>query len=329
MTELDMSPETLLCPYCSVRVRDSDDHVFPAFLGGKKTIRACKPCNDLFGHEFEGPVSNDLAPTVITLRRAGLRPPRRVVWKRALEIEGKDFDLDSNLALTPTTSSVERDSQGQIKGALFSNRRAAENFVRSQEGRGKKVKSSFQKFKPVDLKKLTFKLNIGSEMRRLAIKIAVAATDLMGIKNELLDEESQSFLLGDLESTQRVRIDFAIHSSLEKLRPPLSHCIFVKGNSQTRKSYAIVQFYGLVQLYVLLNDGRFTNPDFAILGVIDVAKGYAERFEKTELLMLPEAPTESGYWKSQELMINWVKKFNSETKGMLQYDTKLSSLQIP
>lgn len=49
-----------LCPYCGVRQTNSDDHVFPEFLGGRATIRAWKPCNDVFGHSIGGAVSIDL-----------------------------------------------------------------------------------------------------------------------------------------------------------------------------------------------------------------------------------------------------------------------------
>src|SRR5439155_1178377 len=45
--------DVLLCPYCAERPADSDDHVFPQFLGGKATILACTTCNNTFGHSFE------------------------------------------------------------------------------------------------------------------------------------------------------------------------------------------------------------------------------------------------------------------------------------
>src|SRR5260370_38559247 len=137
-----MSADIQLCPYCGVRPRTSDDHIFPNFLGGKTTVRACKPCNDLFGHAFEGPVSNDFAPTVVTLRRGGLRPPRRFVWKRAFNRDGTDYDLDSDLNLTPSRPSIERDDKGSIKRAIFSGLRAAKSFIRVQEALGKKLRRS-------------------------------------------------------------------------------------------------------------------------------------------------------------------------------------------
>jgi hypothetical protein len=162
-------------------------------------------------------------------------------------------------------------------------------------------------------------------MRRLAIKMAIATAELMGFRDNIVDDESRSFLLGQKGTTQQVRVDFAIHDKLEKLRPPLSHSVFVKGNGQTKKCYAIIQFYGLVQLYVMLNDGKFFGTDFAVLGLLNIAKKYAEHFAKTDLLMIPEPPMKLGHWKSLELKTKWLNKFNLEAKTVLQDDAKLIS----
>jgi hypothetical protein len=319
-----MAANTQLCPYCGVRPRSSDDHVFPEFLGGNTTIRACKLCNDLFGHSFEGPVSNDFAPAVVTLRRGGLLPPRRFVWKRAIKREGTDYDLDSDLNLTPSNPSIERDDKGSIKRAVFAGLRATKSFIRGQGAHGKKLKFTPQTIKDIDIRKLEFRLDIGTEARRLAIKIAIAAADHMGFSDGLVDERTKDFLLGNTEKSDKVRLDFVRHDELEKLRPPLSHIVFVKGNSQTHTSYAIVQFYGLVQLYALLNDGGFAGNDFAIIFCLDAAKGYTERFEQTELFRFPEAPVKLGHWEFQRLKLEWMTKFNTEAEAVLEDDAKLS-----
>ena len=323
-----MSADIQLCPYCGVRPRTSDDHIFPNFLGGKTTIRACKPCNDLFGHAFEGPVSNDFAPAVVMLRRGGLRSLRRVVWKRAIQKDGIDYDLDSDLQLTPTNPSIERDEKDSIKRAVFPGFQAARSFIRGQEAQGKKLKLTPQTIEGIDIRNVEFKLNIGMEVRRLAIKLAIASADHMGFGDQLIDNETREFLLGSAEKSSRVRIDFTRHEELEKIRPPLSHFAFVKGNGKTHNSYAIVQFYGLVQLYALLNEGAFTRDDFAIAAVLDIAKGYQERFEQTEPLMFPVAPVKLGHWESRQLQLEWMKKWNAEAQAVLQDDAKIISFGL-
>jgi hypothetical protein len=317
-----MSPNSQLCPYCGVGQRNSDDHIFPAFLGGQTTIRACKQCNDVFGHSFEGPLSNDFAPVVIIIRRGGIHPPKVVVWKRAFKIGGVDHDLDSDLKLTPSNPSFDRDDLGAIKQGVFSGKKAAKGFIRGQEAAGKRLEL-IPRSQDFPIPKINFDLNIGMEVRRLAIKTAVAAADHMGFSSGLLDEAAREFLFGIVPTSDRVRIDLNIREELEKLRPPLSHFVFVKGNSQTRTSYAIVQFYGLFQLYALLNPGQFAGEDFAIVAFLDVAKEYAEHFAQTELFKFPEVPVEMAYWKALELKADWMKKFRSETRAVLLNEASL------
>src|SRR5258707_5541196 len=201
-----MSASIQLCPYCGIRPRTSDDHIFPEFLGGQTTIRACKPCNDLFGHAFEGRVSSDFAPIVVMLRRGGLRSPRLVVWKCAMKKEGVDYDLDSDLQLTPSKPSIERDETGAIKRGVFAGFQAAKGFIRGQEAQGKKLKFTPQTIEGIDVRKLDFKLNIGMEVRRLAIKLAVAAADHMRSEEHTSELQSRQYLVCRLLLEKKTKI---------------------------------------------------------------------------------------------------------------------------
>jgi hypothetical protein len=231
--------------------------------------------------------------------------------------------LDSDLNLTPSDPSIERDEKGSIKRAVFAGSRAARSFVRGQQAHGKKLKFTPQTIKGIDVRKLEYRINIGVEVRRLAVKIAIAAADHMGFSDGLVDEVSKEFLLGNTEKGERVRLDLARREELEKLRTPLSHFVFVKGNGQTHTSYAIVQLYGLVQLYALLNDGGFVGDNFAVIASLDAAKGYTERFEQAKPLAFPEAPVRMGHWEFQRLKLEWMKKFNAEAQAVLQDDTRV------
>src|SRR5690242_105396 len=93
-----------LCPYCGARPTNSDDHIFSEFLGGQTTIRACKYCNDTFGHSVEGPAFLQLVQLAVSLRNAGLHPPKYLRWKRAIKdpATGIEYDLDSNWTLHPS-----------------------------------------------------------------------------------------------------------------------------------------------------------------------------------------------------------------------------------
>lgn len=64
------------CPYCGSDFADSDDHIFPAFLGGKRTMPACRACNSRFGHTFEAQVAGTLEPIYVQLAKWGVPLPK-------------------------------------------------------------------------------------------------------------------------------------------------------------------------------------------------------------------------------------------------------------
>src|SRR5258708_15063525 len=76
-----------ICLYCSERPADSDDHVFPRFLGGKRTVAACRVCNSKFGYIFEGPAARELEPIYVLLAKWGVPlSPREQLWRNAFEV---------------------------------------------------------------------------------------------------------------------------------------------------------------------------------------------------------------------------------------------------
>jgi hypothetical protein len=165
-------------------------------------------------------------------------------------------------------------------------------------------------------------------LRRLTIKISIAVADLLGFSDGLIDPEARAFLLGNVENSTKVRIDFSRHEQIEKMRAPLSHFVFVKGNGTTHNAYAIVQFYGIVQLYVCLNEGSFTGDDFALVGFLDLARGYQEHFGHTDLLMLPVAPVTMDTHEFRRLESDWMKKWNAEAQAVLKDGANIESFSL-
>ncbi len=309
-----------ICPYCARRPGNSDDHIFSQFLGATATIRACKQCNGTFGHSFEGALSSDLAPFVVFLRRAGLRPPRFVVWKRALknpetEIE---YDLDSELQLQPSYPKIERDEAGKPKRAVFGPQKSAAEFKRGLEAKGKKVRLKEEVIKDVPLTQAHFQLTVGDELRRLAAKLAVGTAHYLNHRDGILDPTTRTYLVEGRSAMggPPARMDFSTHVSLENLRPPLGHLVFVEGNSETRRCYAVVQFYGTIQLYVILNANGFHGSDFAILATLDPASGYKENFRHVDLFKLPEAPLQVSPAEYEAGLRSWQEKFNKQAESV-------------
>src|ERR1017187_7343568 len=125
----------VLCPYCADSVADTDDHVFPQFLGGLRTIPACGPCNSTFGHTFEGAVAKMLEPAYVQLAKLGVPlPERERWWKRAHEVDGVKVDLGVGPEGIKARSShpiIETDENGEITGAYFESEHELEEFKRT------------------------------------------------------------------------------------------------------------------------------------------------------------------------------------------------------
>jgi hypothetical protein len=140
----------------------------------------------------------DLAPVVISLRRAGLRPPKTVVWKRAFkDATGTEYDLDSNLQARPSTPLIERDEAGSVKSALFHNEKMKKKFIAAAEKKGKRVRVADVPQETIHIPNLEFRLTIGVEVRRLATKMAVGTVRYVHNEEvDVLDERARMFLLG-------------------------------------------------------------------------------------------------------------------------------------
>jgi len=153
-------------------------------------------------------VSSDLAPMAVMLRRAGLHSPKLAVWKRAVTLDGIEYDLDTELNLSRSQPQVERDEPGKIKRGVFPSRKAATGFIKGLQSKGKKMRFTETKLPGIQLSMLTFKFGIGADLRRLTIKMSVATAELMRCGTSILDTVSRAFLLGQV--TQRRRVTGAI-----------------------------------------------------------------------------------------------------------------------
>src|ERR1019366_7642730 len=72
--EMETPPESAeVCPYSEPPYDVfTDDHIFPQFLGGRRTIRVCRSCNSFFGHSFEGAASKQLKRLQVFISNFGL-----------------------------------------------------------------------------------------------------------------------------------------------------------------------------------------------------------------------------------------------------------------
>lgn len=305
------------CPYCLVRQRDSHDHVFPDFLGGTRTVPVCRQCNNGFGTRFEGPVSRDLTPIIVVLCRSGYKHKRRVVYKRAWvdTATGIEYDLDSEGVSCPNKPHLISED-GQLKRIVARSLDEVHKIADSLKRKGK-----ISKFIPGRVDKeiptpplQNSRINVGIEMRQLAVKMCVAVGQLTVPNLSLLEDQCRQFLLDESPSTSPVRLVHSHYPQLDALRPVLAHTVYIEGDSACAKCFGVVQFFGCAfSLYVPLNNS-YAGPDFAALGTLNI-KSFDQEFRLIQPLKIPEAPQFVGLEVLERSLAQWAADFNAGVKS--------------
>lgn len=304
-----------LCPYCLVSPRDSDDHVFPDFLGGTRTVQSCVKCNNSFGHRFEGPVSKDLAPIMVVLSLSGYKHKRLAVYERAWidETTGIEYNLDSERQSYPTKPHLIKKEDGTVEHIVARSPNEGRKIAASLLEKGR-LKGFVEKFEIKNIKLPPIRnvqFSVGGEMRQLAVKTCTAIGQLVVPDIVLLDEPCRQFLLEENPVSSPVQQSFIRYPELDALRPPLAHAVYIEGDSRLTKCFGIVQLFGgAFQFFVPLSSS-YTGRDFAALGVLDV-KTFQEQFQEIERLQLPEPPRFMGLADVEHAHAEWGTNFNAQ-----------------
>lgn len=271
-----------MCPYCLNPIEiGSRDHIFPYFLGGHRRIPACKQCNSLFGHTFEGESARILRQFYISLCSWGLPIPNLPMMK-AVHVDSKGKPID--LVFTPdgprsrlSRPEINRDDAGNIISGFARDTKEAKRLAAEISKTGK-FKEIIVEERPLEVDFGTFKTvtPFGAELRRTALKMCVAVASLISGFDPRATA-SASALLRNMSADlgTRVSLDLRIHERLDALAVPLAHLIYVEYGRNGL--YGIVQFFGHDQLFCTLSDIR-TNEPQAMLGTLDPLTS-AEKFE--------------------------------------------------
>lgn len=168
--------EMEICPYSQPPYAEfTDDHIFPQFLGGRKTIRVCRQCNSQFGHTFEGRASGQLKRLQVFISHFGLDLTRMpATWPAAIVIGDDTYDLRSGpegaqyFLNEPTFT---RDTEGHIIGGKARSLSEA-NQIRSgliKKRKAQEVEIFTSQDKPIDDVSLTGSFSFDDDLYRLAV----------------------------------------------------------------------------------------------------------------------------------------------------------------
>jgi hypothetical protein len=332
-----------MCPYCPIPSVPpagpttgllSDDHIFPQFLGGKTTIRACKPCNDRFGHTFEGRICKDLAPFFTALRLCGIKPARPFVWRRALKHDDVEYDINQDLIATPSKPVIQRDESGNIQSVIASSIKTCNQFVQGmQTHRAGRVEITDHHHSLSSIP-WNWRWEIGQDLRRLVLKMCAAMSEYFRPGSETFSRSALAYLAGDQRQRTPVRLVLRQYDQLAHIRSDLAHSIFVEADDKTGRSYGIVQLFGVMELYALLNN-QFSRESFAAFASLDLLTR-VENFQMLEALNLPEAPLfvssqeyDQGTRAWQEKLMKLLDGLNGTSMNVKVQSSPTLSRQIP
>jgi len=274
----------------------------------------------VFGHDFEGKVSRDLAPLVVALARSGLPPASPAVWPKAfVDAEtGHSYDVNTDQQTRLSAPIVERDQSGKIVRATYASTaeatRHAETLRRKGKAREVRVVTKSTEFNAPTFR--TFTLPLGPKIRRLAVKMATA---LIAFRDSAIDPLSvpvRRFLLGSPFVGAAARLSFVAYDPLDALRPALAHVVFVEAEGAT--CYGVVQLFGSIQFYLPLSES-YSGPSLALLLVFDPLHS-CETLTEPSPLHLPPSPEEITE-ETYERGIAWMReRLNAQIEEALGKD---------
>jgi hypothetical protein len=186
-----------------------------------------------------------------------------MVWKRVgIGASGQRYDIDQDLKATPSTPTIERDASRRITRANGSSRHVGQ-IQRSLARAGRRTQITAEPIE-IDLRQLKMTLPMDDDIKRLCIKMSVAAPELRGTSVGL-DSVARRYLLeGIVLGVCPVRISINEYAELDRQRPPVGHLIYVNASSSGRRIYSIVQLFSAIQFYCELSSDH-KGRDWALL----------------------------------------------------------------
>ena len=276
-----------ICPYSHPPFEEfTDDHIFPQFLGGRRTIRLCRECNSRFGHSFEAESAKQIKKLQVFVSHFGLDLSRNAAtWPSALVVGEKTYHLksgSSGVQYELARPVIRRDDSGNIIGGVSRSRREAEQLARNlvAKGKAKRVEIEESPGEILDDVKLELDRSFNPNLYRFATKLAANTVVAMGRESVIRNSGISQYLHGKGE--WRTAVGYCETSRVRSLRPPLSHTVYIEFGAL---SHAIVLIFGEMQVYVPL---PAASPG-AIIGFLDPITG-EESFEDVAPIGLAPPP---------------------------------------
>jgi HNH endonuclease len=310
-----LDPE--VCPYCERRPTGadqdvySDDHIFPESMGGKRTIRACKSCNDTFGHSFEVQnLDQTIIPLSVMLGRAGVSIVQQDIrWRRVFTTpDGQVYNLlltQDGLQPVSAKPLVKRDADDpKLLHVTINNDPESRRHLKQFNNPKRFVLKSETPGQPTRIQESSFELNLNKAVGLTALKMAFAGATI-AFPGEISSFKDARLDLREAQEDSRMRtvvIDHRTHTSLDRSRGALCHTIYIEEYEGI--VHSIVQFFGCFQCSIRLSDSVSRSYENGLLATLDPTTG-EEMFREIPRLRIRK-------WTGDEAadQLSSVKKFN-------------------
>src|SRR6185437_8699609 len=169
------------CIFCRSNGKLTDEHVFPAFMGGRLVVKdgSCDRCNRIFGHA-EAAIKDKTTPLLNLLRvknRKGKVPNAHLhVNIQGLDVQSLPAFMDGNGRIRLqdyVRNTVTKDGQNVSQG-FFISEAASEKFAAKNKAKGRVIKRAVPKHIVMEgsyTQDVMFAFSV--EARKVAAKIAL------------------------------------------------------------------------------------------------------------------------------------------------------------
>jgi len=266
------SCEMETCPYSAPPYEKfTDDHIFPQFLGGRRTVRVCKQCNDVFGHSFEGRASQQLKRLQVFISDFGLDLTRTpAAWPAAIVIGDETYDLRPGLQGAQyflSKPTFIKDEDGKLVGGKARSMSEAKQITGDliRAGKAKEVEIFTSQGATIENTRLTGSFSFNDDLYRLATKMAAALLVAFDRTPIITESDIPAYLHG--KTRLPVSPAYCDVEPIRTMRPALSHTIYVELGPV---SYAMVLIFGFLKIFLPLPAAGHAE---AFLGSLDPITG--------------------------------------------------------
>ncbi len=254
------------CIFCRAEVNLTNEHVFPAFMGGDLEVPngSCERCNREFGVD-EAAVKNATVPLLNLLQ---IENRHGVVPNAPLRADVRDLDLKSLPAFMDRRGEIRlmdvvKESTAQdgrrLRQGFFITQEAADKFSARARAKGLEV---IEREVPKEIVieanyTVTVHFIASMQARRVAAKIALAAIAFeWGVDFALAHEFDNLRSIREMKSPNDLPVRFFSNAGLmaSYLHTPYQHSVMCYLSAGMRKGWALVTLFGGISYLVFVTD---------------------------------------------------------------------------